>query len=123
MKSNDAGDFCVLYVEPADERAALLEFISEQKKPVVIMLPTQSGLKVFQQPDHYSELKNVKRQFDLQIVFVISGNEQRALTMDKILWRSFSRGGDAVTLTSWQTPQSRASFPGGFPESLCDLRL
>ena len=75
MKSNDAGDFCVLYVEPADERAALLEFISEQKKPVVIMLPAQSGLKVFQQPDHYSELKNVKRQFDLQIVFVISGNE------------------------------------------------
>jgi hypothetical protein len=65
----------MLYVEPADERTALLELISEQKKPVVILLPAQSRLKVFQHPDEYSELKQVKRQFDLQIIFVISGNE------------------------------------------------
>ena len=38
MKFNDAGDFCMLYIEPADEKPALLEFISGQKKPVVIML-------------------------------------------------------------------------------------
>jgi hypothetical protein len=75
MKSNDAGDFCMLYVEPTDEKLALLEFISEQKKPVVIMLPVQSRLKVFQHPDDFSDLKHVKRQLDLPIIFVIAGNE------------------------------------------------
>jgi len=45
MKFNDAGDFCMLYIEPADEKPALLEFISGQKKPVVIMLPVQSRSK------------------------------------------------------------------------------
>ena len=84
MKSNDAGDFCVLYVEPADERAALLEFISEQKKPVVIMLPAQSRLKVFQHPDDYGDLKHVKRQLDLPIVFVVSGNEH----LRQLAWRN-----------------------------------
>jgi hypothetical protein len=75
MKANDAGDFSMLYVEPTDEKAALLGFISEQKKPVVIMLPTQTRLKVFQHPDDYGELKHVKRQLDLPIVFVMSRNE------------------------------------------------
>src|SRR6266478_7203911 len=84
MKSNDVGDFCVLYVEPADERTALLEFISEQKKPVVIMLPAQSRLKVFQHPDDYGDLKHVKRQLDLPIVFVVSGNEH----MRQLAWRN-----------------------------------
>ena len=84
MKSNDAVDFCVLYVEPADERAALLEFISEQKKPVVIMLPAQSRLKVFQHPDDYGDLKHVKRQLDLPIVFVVSGNEH----LRQLAWRN-----------------------------------
>ena len=84
MKSNDAGDFCMLYVEPTDERTALLEFISEQKKPVVIMLPAQSRLKVFQHPDDYGDLKHVKRQLDLPIVFVVSGNEH----MRQLAWRN-----------------------------------
>ena len=84
MKSNDAGDFCALYVEPADERAVLLEFISEQKKPVVIMLPAQSRLKVFQHPDDYGDLKHVKRQLDLPIVFVVSGNEH----LRQLAWRN-----------------------------------
>lgn len=84
MKSNDAGDFCMLYVEPTDERTALLEFISAQKKPVVIMLPAQSRLKVFQHPDDYGDLKHVKRQLDLPIVFVVSGNEH----MRQLAWRN-----------------------------------
>ena len=84
MKSNDVGDFCMLYVEPTDERTALLEFISEQKKPVVIMLPAQSRLKVFQHPDDYGDLKHVKRQLDLPIVFVVSGNEH----MRQLAWRN-----------------------------------
>jgi hypothetical protein len=84
MKSNDAGDFRMLYVEPTDERAALLEFIGEQKKPVVIMLPAQSRLKVFQHPDDYGDLKHVKRQLDLPIVFVVSGNEH----LRQLAWRN-----------------------------------
>jgi hypothetical protein len=84
MKSNDAGDFCVLYVESTDERTALLEFISEQKKPVVIMLPVQSRLKVFQHPDDFGDLKHVKRQLALPIVFVVSGNE----LLRKLAWRN-----------------------------------
>ncbi len=84
MKSNDARDFCMLYVEPADERAPLLEFIGEQKKPVVIMLPVKSRLKVFQNPDDFSDLKQVKRQLDLPVVFVISGNE----LLRKLAWRN-----------------------------------
>jgi hypothetical protein len=84
MKSNDAGDFCVLYVEPTDEKTALLEFISEQKNPVVLMLPVQSRLKVFQHPDDFNDLKQVKRQLDLPIVFVISGND----LLRKLAWRN-----------------------------------
>jgi hypothetical protein len=84
MKCNNAGDFCMLYVEPTDERTVLLEFISKQKKPVVIMLPAQSRLKVFQHPDDYSDLKHVKRQLDLPIVFVVSGNEH----MRQLAWRN-----------------------------------
>src|SRR5260370_8644318 len=79
MKFNDAGDFCMLYIEPADEKPALLEFISGQKKPVVIMLPVQSRSTIerslFQRPDDFGDLKHVKRKLDLPIIFVIPGNE------------------------------------------------
>ena len=75
MKPNDVGDFCMLYVEPVDERTALLEFIGKQKKPVVLMLPVHSRLKVFQHPDDFKDLKQVKRRLNLPIVFVASGNE------------------------------------------------
>ena len=84
MKSNDAGDFCMLYIEPTDERGPLLDCIGEQKKPVVIMLPVKSRLKVFRHPDDFSALKQVKRQLDLQVVFVISGNE----LLRKLAWRN-----------------------------------
>src|SRR5215467_694599 len=84
MKSNDARDFCMLYVEPTDEGTPLLEFIGKQKKPVVIMLPVKSRLKVFQHPDDFSALKQVKRQLDLPVVFVISGNE----LLRKLAWRN-----------------------------------
>jgi hypothetical protein len=80
MKFNDAGDFCMLYIEPADEKPALLEFISGQKKPVVIMLPVQSRSTIerslFQRPDDFGDLKHVKRKLDLPIIFVIPGNER-----------------------------------------------
>ena len=84
MKSNDVRDFCMLYVEPTDDREPLFAFIGEQKKPVVIMLPVKPRLKVFQHPDDFSDLKQVKRQLDLPVVFVISGNE----LLRKLAWRN-----------------------------------
>ncbi|QBD83157.1 hypothetical protein EPA93_47240 [Ktedonosporobacter rubrisoli] len=71
MKRNDNGDFCILYVEPDDDKTSLLQAIVDQKKPVVIMLADQARL--FQRPEEFVELKHVKRQRDLTIIFVIPG--------------------------------------------------
>jgi hypothetical protein len=77
MKRNAAGDFCVLYVEPTDEKAAILSVILEQKKPIVIMLAEQA--RVFQRPEDYTDLKHIKRRLDLPIVFVIPQSEHLTL--------------------------------------------
>ncbi len=74
MKRNDTGDFCVLYVEPADERESLFLAVLDQKKPVVIMLTDH--LRIFQRPEDFSALKHLKRQVDVPIVFVIPGSER-----------------------------------------------
>src|SRR5581483_11958614 len=69
MKKNDSGDFCVLYLEPGDNKDTLFQVIASQKKPIVLMLAEQS--RVFQRPDDFNALKRVKRQLDLPVVFVI----------------------------------------------------
>ncbi len=76
MKRNDtAGDFCMLYIEPSDDKAALFEVIQGQKKPVVLMLPEQPRSRIFQRPEDFADLKYLKRQLDIPIIFVIAGNE------------------------------------------------
>jgi hypothetical protein len=72
MKRNDNGDFCVLYVEPSDEKATVVQAMSEQKKPVVIMLAEQA--RVFQRPEDFHELKHMKRQLSVPFVFVMPGS-------------------------------------------------
>lgn len=69
MKKNEAGDFAVIYVEPGDERTDLIQVISGQKKPVILMLSELA--RTFQRPDDFATLKHVKRQLDLSIIFVI----------------------------------------------------
>jgi hypothetical protein len=69
MKRNDNGDFCVLYVEPADAKSELLQALQGLNKPVVIILAEQSS--AFQRPEDFSTLKHAKRQLDLPIVFVM----------------------------------------------------
>jgi hypothetical protein len=69
MKQNDTGGFCMLYVEPADERASVLQAIDGQKKPVVILLAEH--VRAFQRPEDFATLKHIKRQADVSIVFVI----------------------------------------------------
>src|SRR2546430_3340410 len=76
MKRNDQGDFSILYLEQDDTRSALLQTLTGQKKPVVIMLGEQSRL--FQRPEDFTDLKHVRRQLDLSIIFVIPGSERLA---------------------------------------------
>lgn len=76
MKRNDSGDFCVLFIEAADERGPLFETIAEQKKPVVLMVAAQA--RVFQRPDDFNALKHLRRQIERPVMFVASNNEQQA---------------------------------------------
>src|SRR5258708_7718616 len=80
MKLNDNGDFCLLYVEPVDERQMVFSLIDEQEKPVVLMLPGagQPRVKLFQRPDDFIELKHVRRQSGVSIVFLTAGSEHIA---------------------------------------------
>ena len=78
MKRSDSGDFCVLYIEPEDDKSAIFAQLGEQRKPVVILLSPsgpQTRARAFQRPEDFSDLKHLKRQYDLTIVFVIAGNE------------------------------------------------
>src|SRR5712675_1741378 len=76
MKRNDtAGEFCLLYLEPSDDKGALFEVIKRQKKPVVLMLPEQLRQRIFQRPEDFADLKYLKRQLDIPVIFVIAGNE------------------------------------------------
>ncbi len=76
MKRNDtAGDFCMLYIEPLDDKSALFEAIRGQQKPVVLMLPGQLKTRIFQRPEDYADLKHLKRKFNIAIIFVTAGNE------------------------------------------------
>ncbi|MGH2481037.1 MAG: hypothetical protein ACRDHW_15385 [Ktedonobacteraceae bacterium] len=79
MKRSDSGDFCVLYIEPEDEKSAVFALLGEQKKTVVILLSSPSGaqmkLRVFQRPEDFSDLKHLRRQSNLAFFFVVSGNE------------------------------------------------
>lgn len=80
MKLNENGDFCLLYVEPADEKQSLFATIGEQQKPVVLMLSQvgQPRSRLFQRPEDFSDLKYVRRQSGVSVVFVTAGSERLA---------------------------------------------
>src|SRR5690348_9436309 len=78
MKRSDSGDFCVLYIEPEDEKLAVFALLREQSKPVVILLQpsgAQTRGRVFQRPEDFSDLKHLRRQHNLTVFFVITGND------------------------------------------------
>lgn len=78
MKLNDNGDFCLLYVEAADEKQRLFEAIRAQKKPVVLLLPQVAGQarsRLFQRPEDFSDLKHVRRQTGVPIIFLTARSE------------------------------------------------
>ena len=79
MKRSDSGDFCVLYIEPEDDKSAVFALLGEQRKLVVILLSSpsvaQTKLRVFQRPEDFSDLKHLRRQSNLTFFFVVGGNE------------------------------------------------
>src|SRR5258708_29495469 len=78
MKLNENGDFCLLYVEPADEKQSLFETIGLQNKPVVLMLPLVAGqprTRLFQRPEDFSDLKHLRRQTGVSVIFLTAGSE------------------------------------------------
>src|SRR5258708_31841628 len=76
MRRNDTRDFCILYLEPGEDRDALFRAIAGQHQPVVLMLAEQSRL--FQRPEEFVALKHLKRQLNVAIFFVIASGERLA---------------------------------------------
>ena len=74
MKRNDARDFCILYLEPGDDRDALFCAIAGQHKSVVLMLAEES--RQFQRSEEFVALKNLKRQLNVAIFFVIASGKR-----------------------------------------------
>jgi hypothetical protein len=75
MKYSDSGAFCMIYIEPDDDRAVVFASIGDQQKPVVLMLPVSGRARAFARPEDFSDLKHIRRQQQLTILFVIPHNE------------------------------------------------
>lgn len=76
MKQNNSGDFCLLYIEPGDEKTTLFNIIASQQKPIIIIL--MEHVRLFQRPDDYVALKHTKRQIGVPITFVTMHREHLA---------------------------------------------
>ena len=81
MKRNDARDLCILYLEPGDDRDALFCAIAGQHKPVVLMLAEES--RQFQRSEEFVALKNLKRQLNVAIFFVIASGKRLTQLAEK----------------------------------------
>ncbi len=100
MKRNDAHDFCILYLEPGDDRDALFCAIAGQRKPVVLMLAEESRL--FQRSEEFVALKNLKRQLNVAIFFVIASGERLVSLAERNgfpVYKSMDALSDALPLT------------------------
>ncbi|HEV2583412.1 MAG TPA: hypothetical protein VGT44_21310, partial [Ktedonobacteraceae bacterium] len=79
MKRSDSGDFYMLYIEPEDDRHSVYDALTaisrQHKKPVVMMLPVTGRARAFARPEDFSDLKRIKRQYELLILFVSASNE------------------------------------------------
>lgn len=81
MKLNENGDFCLLYIEPVDEKESVFEAIGAQSKPVVLMpltTPGQSRPRLFQRPEDFNDLKHLRRQTGNAVIFLTGGSEHLA---------------------------------------------
>ncbi len=76
MKRTDTEEFCVLSIEPNDDKTLLVQQITRQRKPIVILL-TEQG-RMFQRPEDFADLKHMKRELNLTIMFIIAQSERLA---------------------------------------------
>jgi hypothetical protein len=75
MKLEEMNEINTILIEATDERSAVMNQVSKQTKPVIIVLPEQAD-QIFRQPGDFFELKRVKRERGISISFVISGHER-----------------------------------------------
>ena len=73
MKKEETSAIATVMVEPDDEKASVVGWVSSQNKPVVIVLPTNV---VFRRPGDLLELKRVALVREVPIILVISENER-----------------------------------------------
>jgi hypothetical protein len=115
MKLNDNGDFCLLFVEPADEKEGLFEVIGAQKKPVVLLLPQAAGQprsRLFQRPEDFSDLKHVRRQTGVPVIFLTASSELLAQMAARHGFPSYpSVDALAEMLAQGRSPEPEASGP------------
>ncbi|MFL5700195.1 MAG: hypothetical protein ACJ797_24215 [Ktedonobacteraceae bacterium] len=117
MKRNDAREFCILYLEPGDDRDALFCAIAGQRKPVVLMLAEESRL--FQRSEEFVALKNLKRQLNVAIFFVIASGERLASLAERNgfpVYKSMDALGDALMM-EYPAPQGILPRASGEPTS------
>ncbi len=125
MKLNENGDFCLLYVEPADEKQSLFATIGEQQKPVVLMLPLagQPRSRLFQRPEDFSDLKHVRRQSGVSIVFLTAGSERLAQMAARYGFPSYPSIDDfADFLVHGRRPPREDDETRGYPPPLRQVR-
>ena len=73
MKRDDKDSASIFFVEPSDEKQTILNELrswSDHQRSIVIVLKSQPT-KAFQSPKDFHDLKLLKRQLDLSIIFVI----------------------------------------------------
>src|SRR5579859_5849781 len=75
MKYDELSDISTILIEPGDEKATVLDHVSIQSKPVVVVLPDHAN-RVFQQPADFGELRRIRRQAGTSIMLVITGSER-----------------------------------------------
>src|SRR5258707_15650689 len=102
MRRNDTRDFCILYLEPGEDRDALFRAIAGQHQPVVLMLAEQSRL--FQRPEEFVALKHLKRQLNVAIFFVIPSSERLAQMAER-------NGFPVYKSTDGLSEQLKAGYP------------
>jgi len=75
MKHEEMSDISTILVEPGDEKMAVVSWVSNHSKPVVIVIP-ENVESVFQRPGDFLELKQVMRHRETSIMLVMPGNER-----------------------------------------------
>jgi hypothetical protein len=122
MKQEEMSDISTILIEATDERSAVMDQVSKQTKPVIIVLPEQAD-QIFRQPGDFFELKRIKRERGLSITLVISGHERirnmarrqgfQVYTSAETCVRAMARRDRLYTMRGISLPGTTAILPAG----------